>query len=546
MKNILFIIPPYFNIQDYINNDMRSYLPTFAIPYGVLSMDSYIRSHSKYSVNIDILDLNLQAYKIVNSGKASQNINIEIENSLKELIFQKLKKEFDIVGISALFNTCYDYIEIILSTIKGKLNPPLCVIGGGLASNLYENILQDFPLIDGICYAEGEIPMTDLIDSDNYKELMNSHPSWVTVESLKNGRIPVASYVENLDDIPMFSYETIDLNDYKGRAADVYNIKRGVRRELQIHTSRGCPFNCTYCSNSSLHGNKIRYMSVERVIAEVDIMIEKFNMDVLLIEDDHFLGNKKRAASILEKLSYRNIRIEFQNGLAVYAIDDEIGFLLRKSGVTGVSLAVESGSDFVLRKLMNKPLKKYQIKKAVDILRRHGIRINATIVLGMPGEMDEHRSETIEMIKDIGFDWVYFFIAIPVVGSRLYDICIENNYLTDKNFRNHLHSKSIIKAPGVDPKKMQQIQYIFNLDANFVHNYNVRFGNYEVALIYFQKIVQKYPKHAFVYYALSECYKLSGKDINLAKQYASNFQKIINSDPEWRFYAEHFGLLDYE
>jgi tetratricopeptide (TPR) repeat protein len=150
------------------------------------------------------------------------------------------------------------------------------------------------------------------------------------------------------------------------------------------------------------------------------------------------------------------------------------------------------------------------------------------------------------MIKDIGFDWVYFFIAIPVVGSRLYDICIENNYLTDKNFRNHLHSKSIIKAPGVDPKKMQQIQYIFNLDANFVHNYNVRFGNYEVALIYFQKIVQKYPKHAFVYYALSECYKVSGKDINLAKQYASNFQKIINSDPEWRFYAEHFGLIDYE
>ena len=78
MKNILFIIPPYFNIQDYINNDMRSYLPTFAIPYGVLSMDSYIRSHSKYSVNIDILDLNLQAYKIVNSRKASPNINIEI------------------------------------------------------------------------------------------------------------------------------------------------------------------------------------------------------------------------------------------------------------------------------------------------------------------------------------------------------------------------------------------------------------------------------------------------------------------------------------
>ncbi len=543
-KNILFIIPPYFNVQDYTNSDKKSYLPTFAIPYGILSIDSFVRSHSKYSVNTEILDLNLQMYKIINQDMDSGYSSII--DKLVKLVYSKMEKKFDIVGISALFNTCYDYLEVILSAVKNMPEPPVSIIGGGLASNLYKNILEDFQLVDGVCYAEGEIPMTDLIDSNNYVELMDRHPSWITRESLKNGKIPVAMYVKNLDDIPMFSYENINIDDYKGRAADVYNIKNGVKREFQIHTSRGCPFNCVYCANSSLHGNEIRYMSVERVMAEVDMIIDKFNADVLLIEDDHFLGNKKRAAQILEQLSARDIRIEFSNGIAVYAIDEEIGFLLRKAGVTSVNLAVESGSDYVLKNLMNKPLKKYQIKKAVDILRDQGIRINAFIVLGIPGEMDEHRSETMEMIKDVGFDWVYFFIAIPVVGSRLYNICIENDYLADKDFRHHLHSKSTIKAPGVDPERMQQIQYIYNLETNFVYNYNIRSGNYEVALLYFQKIVQKYPKHAFVHYALSQCYKLSGMDKGLAAMHAANFHKIIGEDTEWKYYAEHFGLLDYK
>ena len=542
-KKILFIIPPYFNIQDYIENDKKSYLPQIALPYGVLSIDSYVRSHSIYSVNSEILDLNLQIYKIINSGEIKEYNNIE--DILIKLISQELKKNFDIISISALFNPCYYYLGIISLAVKTGSNPPVCVIGGGLASNLFEKILQDFQYIDGACYAEGEIPMTDLINSDNYMELMNSHPTWITRESLKNGNIPIPTYVENLDEIPIFSYDNINLDDYKGRAADVYNIKKGVKRELTIHTSRGCPFNCVYCASSSLHGHKLRFMSVERVMTEVELMIEQYNMDVLLIEDDHFLGNKKRAAEILSQLSSKNIKIEFSSGIAVHAIDEEIAFSMRKAGVSSVSLAVESGSDYVL-KLMNKPLKKHLIKKAVDILRKQGILTHAYIILGIPGEMDEHRSETLEMIKNVGFDWIYFFNAVPVVGSRLYDICIENNYLADKDFRNHLQSKSTIRAPGVDPEKIQKILYLYNLETNFVDNYNLRSGNYETAFLYFLKIVQKYPKNAFAHYALAECYRLSGINNEQSKTHAAIFQKIINEDAEWKYYAIHFGLLDYK
>ena len=538
-KNILFIIPPYFNIQDFISEEKKSILPTFTIPYGVLSIDSYLRRYSEYPVNTELLDLNLGMYKIINQNRYKAGY-------LEELIFLKLKKSFDIVAISALFNTCYIYIESILSAVKNGNKLPITIMGGGLASNLFGKILHDFPLLDGVCYGEGEIPMTDLVNSDNYVELMNNHPSWITRQSLKNGKTPSASYVENLDDVPIFTYRLIDLNEYNNRSVDINNKNNSSKVELSIHTSRGCPFKCVYCANISLHGNRIRYMGIERVIKEVDVMIEKFGMNTLLIEDDHFLGNKKRAAIILKELAKRNIKIEFPNGLAVYAIDEEIGLLLKDAGVGTVNLAVESGSDFVLRNLINKPLKKSQIKRAVDVLRSNGIRCHAFIVIGIPGEMDEHRAETIQMIKETGFDWVHFFIAIPIAGSRLYDICIKNDYLVEKDFKNHIISKGAIKAPGIDPEEITKISYIMNLEANFVYNHNILSANYEIAILYFKNIILKYPKHAFAYYAISECYKLSGIDTGLAEMHSANFHKIVSEDPEWKYYADYFELLDYK
>lgn len=544
-RNILYIIPPYFNIQDYITKNQKHFLPAFEIPYGVLSIDSYIKHKSKYNMHTSLIDLNIEVSSLLN-----KNSNKFID--IKRIIYNYLNNsiiKFDIVAISALFNSCYNYIEDILSLTKdvNKNKPPLVVMGGGLASNLYKRILLDFPLIDGLCYAEGEIPMLDLINSDNYIELMDNHPSWITRKSLKDGMSPSPSYVKNLDDIPSLSYELVDINKYNSRSTSLYsknNSESRFKKELPIHTSRGCPFHCVYCASGTLHGNEIRYMSIEKVLYEIDLMIDKFKINTLLIEDDHFLGDKKRAIKILKELTRKNIKLFFPNGLAVYAIDEEVGQLLKLAGAETVELAVESGSEYVLKNLINKPLNKNDIKHAVEILRKNDIRIHAFIVIGIPGETDKHRTETLQMIKETGFDWVRFFIAIPVVGSRLYDICIDNNYITDTDFRNHIVNKGTISAPGVNPEEIVKISYLMNLETNFLFNYNILNKKYEIAIIYFRNVIKKYPNHAFAYYALSKCYNLMGKNHDLAEKYSLKFREIIQKDMEWYSYACHFGLIN--
>lgn len=535
---ILFILPPYFNIEDFLDPKNSSTLPVFTIPYGILSIESYIKANAAKDVVIELLDLNIEAHKI-----AKNNPNItNIHKDLMTVVSEKLQSPTDIVGISALFNNSYEYLAELIGTIKKIHTPPLCIVGGGLASNLYQRILNDFPLIDGVCFAEGEIPSLDLINSDNFHRLLNEHPSWMTKETLKEWKIPKASYVENLDDIPMSDYSLINLDNYNGRSLDKQYCDQDNKREISIHTSRGCPFNCVFCANSSVHGKKVRYMSEERVISEVDYMIKNFGMNVLLIEDDNFLSDKKRAIKILAEFSKRNIRIEFPNGMCVYAINDEIGRLLKEAGVTTVQLAVESGSDYVLKEIINKPHNVSQVRKARNILRGNGILVHAFIVLGLPGEMDEHREETLKNIKEIGFDWVYFFIAIPIVGSRLYKICVENNYLVEKNFKNHIVSKGSIKAPGVDPDKIEKTAYLMNLDVNFVNNFNVLSGFFDRALPYFIHISKKYPTHAFAHYILANIYRQ--KKLNdLANEHRNFFIHIINENQEWKLYAERFNLL---
>lgn len=534
-KKILFIIPPYFHIHDYVSKQHTLQLPVFTIPYGVLSIAAYVRAFSKFDIRIEIMDLNLEAFKLC-------NVTRDIEADIKNLIKDKMANfQPDIVGISALFNTCYNYLGLISISVKEMNNDVVLVIGGGLATNLYKEILSNFQNIDACCFGEGEIPFCQLVNAENTLQYLKTSPSWISRESLQEMRMPQYEFIQNLDEIPFFDYGLIDLNNYMGRSLDKSYSQKSLR-EISIHTSRGCPFNCVFCSNATVHGKKIRYMSVEKVIDKVERMISLYNVEVLLIEDDHFLFDKERAKKILKRFSDFNLRIEFPNGVAVYSINDEFGELLKKAGVTTISLAVESGSDFVLKEIIDKPLRVAMIKPAVEILRKNTISVHAFIVTGLPGELEEHRNETMQMIFDVGFDWVKFFLAIPIAGSRLYDICKENGYLINNDFSQYLTTKANIRTPEIDPEYIEDKVYLMNLEANFVRNYNLMTGNFYKASLHFENIAKRYPDHAFAHYCLAKSYEGLGKNDEIINYHRDKFIELINTNSTWERYARYFEI----
>ena len=534
---IFFVIPPYFNIDDFINKHRANVLPAFTIPYGILSLEAYLKSKCKNTVEIKILDLNVPLKEIVENP-----VEDDVVKLLTDIVLAEVK-EFkpDLVGISALFNSSFRYIEDIAGTVKSHDESTPVVAGGGLPSAAYVKMLEFCPSVDAICKGEGELPLADLVDSDDWKETLETHKSWITREGLKQNKIPGHTFVQDLDDIPVLNYDVLDLNNYNSRSIDKRYIGK-KKREMSIHTSRGCPFLCVFCSNPSLHGKDVRIMSIDKVVDEVKRMKDEYGLTVLMIEDDHFFHDVERAKEIMRRLIEFDIRIEFPNGVAVYAIDEEVASLFAQAGVSTVALAVESGSDYVLNKIIKKPLKKRLIKPAVEALRKFGVQSHVFIVIGLPGEMPEHRNETLEMMLDSGFDWAHVYCAIPIFGSRLYDICADNGYIENTNSLDFINTKSVIRAPGVDPEEIEAMAYEMNLQANFVHNANMKVGNYKTAINYFKNVCEKYPDHAFAHYYLSEAYRKSESSSDSSEKHYKEFVRILNNDAWWMKKAEEYEI----
>ncbi|CAN7197809.1 radical SAM protein [Rhizobium sp. LjRoot254] len=536
MKKVLFVIPPYFNAADYLDKSRASVLPAFTIPYGILSMEAYLTRYCTNLEEIRLVDFNLTLKRLVEERSVDNYervFNAELVEILKD--FQP-----DIVGISALFNSSFGYIQSLAKAVKDFDPNMLTIGGGGLPSAAFKLMLEKCPDLDAICKGEGELPLKELIDSDDPETVIRTHRSWVNRESAAKGKQPGHSFIDNLDDIPEMNYGMVDLNDYNNRGID----KRYVdmpKREMAIHTSRGCPFLCVFCSNPSLHGRDVRFMTIERIIKDVIRMRDEFGMTVLLVEDDHFFHDKERAKTLLRELALLGIRLEFPNGVAVYAIDEEVADLFAKAGVSAVALAVESGSDHVLNNIIKKPLKKKLIRPAVEALRKFNVRSHVFIVTGLPGEQDEHRAETLEMLIENGFDWVHVYLAIPIFGSRLYDICVENGYIENTDNDNFVATKSVIRAPGVDPVKLEAYAYETQLRVNFIENYNMKIGNYGVAVHYMKNVVSKYPDHAFGHLYMSRCYQGMG-ELELAQEHAATAIEIFERDQWWRDLAVRYDV----
>lgn len=526
-KKFLFVIPPFLQLDELGEQNSKNKLPVLTAPYGVLSLATYMGSRLP-DCDIAIIDLN---FELLSHCKQKPANEFSIAHVLRDKL---IDFNPDYIGISCLFNTTYAYLGTLTTTIRQRCPESIILVGGGLATNIGARLLEDFPDLNAACFGEGEIPLTDVIGAHDVQSALDSHPAWITRTSVALGISPIAMPVENLDDIPPINYSLINLDMYQGRSLDRSRTER--RKEFSIHTSRGCPFRCVFCSNGKVHGKKVRKMSPGRVISDVERMIESHGIGIVLIEDDHFLADKARAKMILEHLASLGVNIEFPNGLAVYAIDEDVGLLLKKAGATTVCLAVESGSSHVLRNIIHKPHTPAMIAKATSILRHNGLLIHAFMVVGLPGEKEEHRQETLQLIREVGFDWVYFFVATPIVGSKLYEICIENNYLPTLDFSQHVMTKASIQTEDFTPEYMEKRVYMMNLEANFVNNWNLNNGRKEIALRYFQSVAKNYPQHALAHRAIELSLPESPDYDSLRAVHRINFRQIISTSDEWANY----------
>src|SRR5689334_8997692 len=130
---------------------------------------------------------------------------------------------------------------------------------------------------------------------------------------------------------------------------------------------------------------------------------------------------------------------------------------------------------------------------------------------------------------------------MPNICNLLYDICVDKGYIDNPRSQDFVATKSVIRAPGVDPVKLEAFAYEMQLRVNFVENHNMKIGRYDVPIDYLKNVVNKYPDHAFGHYFLAECYRATDEQ-EQAERHLSMFSNIYEHDDWWRSLAAKYGI----
>ncbi len=269
-----------------------------------------------------------------------------------------------------------------------------------------ELIKNDF--IDFIIRGEPERIVYNLIKNFN-------NPKKVKGITWKNNGKTIVSkneeLIQNLDELPFAARHLLPNNKYYDIIAKKFPI-------TQMITSRGCPFNCTFCSANLYNGKKYRYRSAENIIKELEKIVEEGFKDISIF-DDTFTTNKKRVIEIANGI--KDFEISWRCLSRVDTVDKEMLEKMYDSGCYQILLGVESGDQRILD-LMKKGTSVEQARKAFKWCDEIGIETVGFFILGYPGETEKTIKKTIDLANELHPDFVSFNALTPLPGSEIYEI----------------------------------------------------------------------------------------------------------------------------
>ena len=262
------------------------------------------------------------------------------------------KYDPDVLGVSSITQQMY-YTYSVFEIAK-RINPNcLTVIGGTHPSVLSKETLQECSFLDVVVRGEGEITFIELIEKFD-KGIGFEGVLGITFRRgdgvVFNADRPL---IQDLDSLPFPAYHLLPM-DYYNDQVKFYNLvfnKKKSSRLGTISTSRGCPYNCIFCSSRALMGKKYRVRSAENVIEELKILREKYRIRSIDFLDDTFTFNKKRVEAICKLIKKEDIDISWFCGTRVDVFDKEIAKLLKIGGCEKIFFGLESGNNETLNYL---------------------------------------------------------------------------------------------------------------------------------------------------------------------------------------------------
>ncbi len=326
------------------------------------------------------------------------------------------------------FNPDYLVVNIATPTLEHDLEavkkakeicPNVVTIAKGAAFlTLADRIIKEHNELDFGILGEAENTLKEILEGKPKAEILGLYYK-------ENGEVKFTGnrpFIEDLDSLPFPARHLVDNN--------IYRRPDNNKVQATIKVSRGCPFHCFFCLATPVSGAKVRRRSPENIVAEIKECVEKYNIKNFLFWSDIFNIDKDWTMKLCQAIIDSGLKFTWSANTRADTADLEMAEMMYKSGCRLVSIGVESGSQYMLEK-MGKKITLNDVRRTVKVFKKAKIRIYNYFVIGLPWETEETVEETIKFAIELNSDFISFYTATPLPGSRFYDYALEHN-LFDK------------------------------------------------------------------------------------------------------------------
>lgn len=402
---ILIVVPKY--------NLSKKKCYTYNFPMGLAYISAVLKKE-KYSVDC----VNLNHY----------------DGTIEELmnkILNKKKYDFILTGGNALMFSVIKSISY--STHKHKSRPKI-ILGGPIITSEPELMVHELKPNFAVI-GEGEITIIELLKSIKNNKNLKKVDGIIYQDK-------IGDIIKTKPRMPIHDIDSLPLPDYAGMSFEKqlkhmhsndhnYNHPLDYPRTYTLLTSRGCPFNCTFC----WHPVKYRKRSLNKIMDELRIMTKKYKINNIVIYDDCFSIDKEwlyEFCKKIKKLSKElSVKLTWFCALVIGTVDGDLLKIMKDAGCHMIGYGFESFSPIVL-KSMRKPVNVEQMDKGFKATLKAGIANHSHLIFGDIAETRETAKETIKHWKRFYHGQVGLSFVQPYPGSQIYKYCIEKGIIKDK------------------------------------------------------------------------------------------------------------------
>jgi radical SAM superfamily enzyme YgiQ (UPF0313 family) len=343
---------------------------------------------------------------------------------------------YDLVGVTATTPLIYEAWE--MATEAKKRGIPT-ILGGAHLTIMPRESMQHEE-VDCVAVGEAEDTLLELVEAlrrgdDDFGDIAGLLWKRSDGEIVQNPPRPLR---DDLDNIPFPAHDLFKIDRY----TNLQPLTDGLdphARSFTIMTSRGCPYQCNFCSKP-VTGHTWRARSVDNVIAEWRWLVRDLHATEIGLTDDIWNLKIDRAKEICRRLIAEGLNTVpwvTVHGMKVNHTDQELFDLMKAAGCRRVGFGVESGDDYILKRVIRKGQSVDDARRCFRQAKRAGLQTMGFFIFGMPEETEETMDKTIELALELDPDLANFMIAAPFPGTRMYDLVEKYGNIFSHDWRDY-------------------------------------------------------------------------------------------------------------